>query len=327
MLPFFLHVFKSRLRPPSFFFNFGVLVISLVAKIRSLELEIDFNRFKSSQWILPRHDIRRKVQAKSQNLVIDLVFVVAKKDFEVLKFSLPNAFRSIPTNMRGNINLIVPRQDLSSCTILFKDEKLPIRIIDEEIMIQESDRQALKNKFGSRYTWVLQQLLKVAAVLHSESGATLIVDADTIPLRRRNWFNKYGQQILMPSDEYNSDYYLFLSQFGICKNPPEYTFVSHHMLIQRQYLVEALASLKISTTGELINLICNRIQINSQSPVCVDYELYAQFMLNRHPEEIALCRWSNISIPVKRLNHICKSSLRLRVLSLFYNSVSFHSWS
>ena len=327
MLPFFLNVFRSLCKPPLIFFKLGVYIITSVAKVKNAQLEIDFNRFESSQWIPPQRAFRNSALIESHGTKIDLVFVVTRKDFAVLRFSLPKAFQSIPTQMRGKIHLIVPTQDVEDCLALFKEQGLPIGVFDEDLIIEESDRQVLMNKFGSRYTWVLQQLLKVAAVMDSKSKATLIVDADTVLLRSRNWFNKQGQQILMPSEEYNADYYSFLSQFGICNNPPKYTFITHHMLIQREYLSEAFEVLGISTIRELIDLMSKKTQIHSQSPVCVDYELYGQFMFNRNPEQIALSRWSNIGISVSRLEYFCNSPLRLKLLGLFYNSASFHSWS
>jgi hypothetical protein len=327
MVTIFLNSFRSRYKPPLIFFKLGVQIIKLVAKFKSSQIEIDFNRFMHSQWIRPHQTSRKGALLDSHGMKIDLVFVVTRKDFDVLRFSLPKAFRSIPANLRGEVRLIVPTQDVEECMTLFKDKAIPLRVSDEEHLIEESARQVLKDKFGSRYTWVLQQILKVAAVTDSKSKATLIVDADTVLLRRKNWFNKYGQQILMPSDEYNSDYYSFLSQFGICTNPPKYTFIAHHMLIQRQFLIEAFKELGISTIRELIDLLDRTTQVHSQSPVCVDYELYGQFMFNRYSKQIVLSRWSNIGISVSRLEQICNSTFRLRFLGLFYNSASFHSWS
>jgi hypothetical protein len=185
----------------------------------------------------------------------------------------------------------------------------------------------LSSKFTGRYTWVLQQLLKVIAVSGSEAEAVLVVDADTILLRKRKWFNESGQQLLQPSEEFNSEYYSFLAQFGISKIPPEFSLVSHHMIIQPRILKRAVSELGVKDVQEIPQVLKTDLIIRSESPVCVDYELYGQYMLNFRREDVFLEQWANIGISVRYMETICNSRLLILLLKPFYNSVSFHSWS
>jgi hypothetical protein len=327
LISIFLNIFRSRHKPISILYNLGVHLIVLISKIRRATLDVDFARFKSSQWLPSEASLVDPTSIEKSKFKIDLIFVVTKKDFSVLKYSLPKALESIAPELRGHIRLIVPTLDVNECKALFANHHTDVRVSDEDTLIDEFDRNVLKEKFGKRYTWVLQQVLKVAAVLDSSSKASLIVDADTILLREREWLSASGQQILMPSEEFNSDYYAFLSRFGLCKNPPEYTFVSHHMLIQKSFMVDALRVIGVSSIHELVALLNSDVDIISQSPVCIDYELYAQFMCKFFPKKVVLENWSNIGISSRRLTRTCDSPLKMAILKFLYNSVSFHSWS
>jgi len=295
--------------------------------MRGKNLQVDFDRFRSSQWLPSGDSPGSLTKGGGPKYKIDLIFVVTRKDFSVLKYSLPKAIDAIAPEFRGQVRLIVPTRDVNDCETLFANHHTNIEVSDEETLIREFDRNKLKIKFGERYTWVLQQILKVAAVLESNSRATLIVDADTILLRERDWINDSDRQILMPTEEFNYEYYSFLSKFGLCKNPPDYTFVSHHMLIQKSIMIKALEVIGVTSIHELVALLSNEVDIISQSPVCIDYELYAQFMFMFFPEKVVLENWSNIGISSGRLTQTCNSPLKMAILRLFYNSVSFHSWS
>lgn len=327
MISIFLNLFRSRHKPSIIFYNIGKYLIAWASKMRGKDLQVDFDRFRSSQWLPSDDSPRPLTRGGGPKYKIDLIFVVTRKDFSVLKYSLPNAIDAIAPEFRGQVRLIVPTHDVYECETLFANHHGNIEVSDEENLITEFDRNKLKVKFGKRYTWVLQQILKVAAVLESNSRATLIVDADTILLRERNWINDSDQQILMPTEEFNYEYYSFLSKFGLCKNPPKYTFVSHHMVIQKSIMIEALEAIGVTSIHELVALLSNHVDIISQSPVCIDYELYAQFMYMFFSEKVVLENWSNIGISSGRLTQTCDSPLKMAILRLFYNSVSFHSWS
>jgi hypothetical protein len=237
------------------------------------------------------------------------------------------AIKSISDYEIGDILIIVPSQDVQECNIRFSNKCKKVRIINEESLISEHERKILSSKFTGRYTWVLQQLLKVVVVSESEAEAVLVVDADTILLRKRKWFNESGQQLLQPSEEFNIDYYSFLAQFGISKIPPEFSLVSHHMIIQPRILKRAVSKLGVTDVQEIPQVLKTDLIIRSESPVCLDYELYGQYMLNFRREDVFLEQWANIGISVRYMERICNSRVLILLLKPFYNSVSFHSWS
>jgi hypothetical protein len=65
--------------------------------------------------------------------------------------------------------------------------------------------------------------------------------------------------------------------------------------------------------------------INENSSVCVEYELYAQYLLTLHPALVALAKWGNTSVGSDgQRQPITLQSLRTQFNG--WGSVSMHSY-
>jgi len=316
-------VFSSRCYRPRIIFRALVSLSRLWYRIKGKELVFDSKRFEEAAWVSKCHENKSGNHSKS----IEVVIVSTSKDFDILPYSINYASRALrPYTMTG-ARVIVPNRDVAACKRLIVDLKCQVEIIDENDLISQSHFKKLTEVFGGRNTWVLQQLLKVQAVLTSKSDAVLIIDSDTVLLRPRPWFSPAGHQILMPSMEYNESYYQFLNKLQISELVPKYSFISHHMLMQPKILSNILDSLDLLEIDSFITYICRNANTNVQSPICIEYELYGQYLFNAEPTGYFLERWSNISISRKHSSVILKSKFAKFILKTFYNSVSFHSWS
>jgi hypothetical protein len=170
-------------------------------------------------------------------------------------------------------------------------------------------------------------MLKVQAVMQSSSDACLIVDSDTILTRKRSWFNANGQQLLCPTIEFNPPYYSFLSKLKICEMEPNNSFISHHMIMQKEELGKALDFAGLSNLDIFIDYILENSDRNTQSPVCIEYELYAQFMVSQPQQMYWYGLWANVSIRKDYMNLVLRNRFVFATLRLLFNSISFHSWS
>jgi hypothetical protein len=290
---------------------------------RGKDLTFDSKRFEEAVWVSKYQENKAGNYDKS----IELVIVSTSKDFDILPESIHYAFRALSPYQVTGARVIVPSRDVPACKTLIMDAKYQIEVINEDDLISQKQFKKLTEVFEGRNTWVLQQLLKVQAVLTSKSDAVLILDSDTVLLRSRPWFSTTGHQILMPSMEYNASYYQFLNKLGVSELIPKYSFISHHMLMQPKIFSNILNSLDLVEIDSFITYICRNANTNVQSPICIEYELYGQYLYNKRPTEYFLERWSNISISRKHSSVILKSKFAKFILKTFYNSVSFHSWS
>jgi len=316
-------VFSSRCYRPRYVFRFLILFTRVLYIIKGRKLIFDAKRFERSAWI----SNFREAKSGSFEKTIELVIVSTSKDFDILPDSIEFAVQALSAYKFEGIRIIVPERDLQSCKALLSPKNLQIAVISERDFISDSQFKRLTEVFEQRNTWVLQQLLKVHAVQNSEADAVLILDSDTVLLRPRPWFSTSGAQILMPSFEFNSSYYKFLNGLGISEETPEHTFITHHMIMQPNILRNILNSAGMTTVEDQVNYICENADRTVQSPICVEYELYGQYLFKDDSSGFFLERWSNLSIPRKHSKRILNFPGFKKVLSLFYNSISFHSWS
>jgi hypothetical protein len=302
-------------------FTWLIFIIGDIVNFRKPNFQ-GANRFYSVNKIPPR---------TLQNLaepprIISLV-VSTEKDFDLLRICLP-AIVSGSINQIDEIVIIVPNKDLDSCNKLVASLNPDVKatVLDEDSVLPIEVRARIKHLFGKRYGWVLQQLLTVEFVLKSKAKGVLVVNSDTVLIEKLLWLDHNGKQLLMPSWEYNPPYYDFLSKlspkFQIAKN----SFISHHMLMQPEILRSIFAELDLRTTSDLFEMVENFADLNSNSPVCLEFELYAQGILTFFPEQTLISKWSNRSLSKMTMNasldELCKIAKAKN-----YRSASIHSWS
>lgn len=316
-------VFSSRCYRPRFFFRFLIQLTRMLYSVAGRDLIFDAKRFEQAAWIA---NFREK-ESGSFEKSIELVLVSTSKDFDILPYSIDFAITALGKYQLHGIQIIVPERDLELCKKLRLPKDLEFTVVNENDLVGAVQFSKLTKFFEHRNTWVLQQLLKVKAVQNSQADAVLILDSDTILLRPRPWFSASGSQILMPSFEFNPYYYEFLSALGISEKIPEHTFISHHMIMQPHILNRILSNVGFAELDPLIDYICENSDRNVQSPICIEYELYGQSLIKSDHDPYFFERWANLSVSRRHSELFFKIPGIKKFLGLFYNSVSFHSWS
>jgi hypothetical protein len=271
---------------------------------------------------------RRDRSLGNNDKSICLVFVATNKDFDLLFHSISYALKAISEYRYLETVIIVPDSQVDQCRANNPfDAQMNIKVYPESIFVREDLIIKLRKSFGHRGNWILQQLLKVQAVMQSTADACLIVDSDTILTRKRSWFNANGQQLLCPTVEFNPTYYSFLNKLDICEKEPNTSFISHHMIMQKEYLAKALDFAGLSNIDLFIDYIIENSDRTTQSPICIEYELYAQFMVNHTQQMHWSGLWANVSIRKDYMGVVLRNRFLFFMLRILFNSISFHSWS
>jgi hypothetical protein len=297
-------------------------ILKRVAIFFGRNIQLDLSRFhKASKLHFSSSTDRASNFAVKK---VGLSIVASDKDFDLLGLSIPCGINALGGNYGGEIQIVVPENKVQLCQEKVADLGYnELVVISENSLLGETHRNLLRNKFGSRYGWALQQFLKVAQVLQSNLDATLVLDADTILVHERRWFDDRNRQILFPSWEFNEPYYKLLSGLGIGTENPEFTFVTHHMLMQKQLMLEAITMLKVRNVSGLVELVSQRAS-NEHSSFCIEYELYGQYLFNFRPEIFFLEKWSNKSVLRQELNQLSPGEIRVRYRD--FASISAHDY-
>jgi len=228
--------------------------------------------------------------------VIEILFVCTAKDFDVLPQAIQYAVNATNAHPLGGVSLIIPAADFQLAQAIDVGQGVPLKILNEEDFLPADLIQLIRTVFQRRAGWVIQQLLKVEFVSASTSPAVLVCDADTFLLSQRFWFDSNERQILTPSWEWTQSYYVFLSKFGLTTIVPEYTFVSHHMLMQPKFLREARIFMGWKETSKIVEDLIASYDGAEVSPFCIEYELYAQYLYKNYPNKVLLSKWANVGI-------------------------------
>jgi hypothetical protein len=257
---------------------------------------------------------------------IEILFVSTEKDFSILPNSILAAVRSTSHHRGVKIVVIVPDKEILRAKEQIANLIDGIEIQAESKYISEEQFVSIRKRFKSRAGWVIQQILKVEYVSRSIAPGVLVVDSDTILLAKREWLTEDLRQILCPSWEWHEPYYAFLTLLGFDRRNLKHSFISHHMLMQPKYMREARAFVSWEETDDLIRYLIANADPNESSPFCIEFELYAQFMLMNHPEKVMVVKWSNIGIPRNALDIRGQVDLIQAESKGKFASVSFHSY-
>lgn len=259
---------------------------------------------------------------------IDVLIVVAGEDIKILAECIEHAIRN-SKNQISKITIICREAEIETCEveILEVSTEIPIEIINENNVIDVVSRKLLLEYFPNRYGWVLQQTLATQWILESTAKGVLLLDADTFVIRPVTWLERDGRQKMSCSTELNSPYYVFLGKLFKNRFWPEFTFVTHHMLFQPNVLREIFREFKIENVANLIEFICANHDRKAASPVCVEFELYAQGVMLLFPNLFDLRKFSNLGLPRtgENLNKLESGDLE-KEYSNSYNSVSLHHY-
>jgi len=258
---------------------------------------------------------------------IEILSVAAGKDIEILFYSMRSALLT-SKNPIAQVTVICPSSDVEHCRteisrIQFQGK---VQILDEDSVLNLDRRQQIRANYGNRYGWVLQQFLALEYIINSQFKGVLLLNSDTVILRRTHWLDDLGNQILMVSHEFHKPYYLLLNKvLGLPKNP-KYTFITHHMLFQPLKLQAIFLNRGIENTPHFQEVIIRNSDFKQQSPLCVEFEPYGQGMFEDYASYTHLRKFANKSV-VRTPENLAKiPDLMEDSAEIKYNSISLHDY-
>ena len=258
---------------------------------------------------------------------ITIICVVTAKDFLMLPNVIRHGVNAVGQENVIKIHVIVPQKYYVEASVLLNTVfSHLLEISTDEEVISVEGRNLINSHFKAKSTWVLQQLVKFESVRIANSNC-LILDADTLILNNRYLRVVNGVQALTPTEEFNQPYYTFLEKISKIFSNPTFSFVPHHIIVQQDIFKKMCTDLALYDVNKLIMICIQFGDISVEAPLCVDYELYAQYLFINYPHRFVLIKWSNISISRNQYFIYSKNKVFNSILKKLYNSISFHSWS
>ncbi len=222
--------------------------------------------------------------------MFDIVIPVGPNDADIINKQIPYTKKNV-LNYR-NI-YIVSKLDLNFEGCIN---------INENIFLFSIDTVAEYHGKLDRNGWYLQQLIKLYAglVIPGILDKYLVIDSDTFFLKETSFIQdekclyNYGTEHHLPYFSHinrldKSIYKVFPDKSGIC----------HHMIFETKYVKEMIEKIEQMYSDKFYNIFLKEVEPKEYLySGASEYELYFNYMLIYHPEEIIIRKlnWSNVNI-------------------------------
>jgi hypothetical protein len=194
-------------------------------------------------------------------------------------------------------------------------------IADEDLLPEEVRRAIEAGAPAGRAGWVMQQFLSMFHLLTRARHTTLVWDADTLMLRPHSLLRGTVATLSLASRR-NRPYFDLIRRLFPTLSLPEHTSTtSHHMIVVPELLREMFSEIERHSGYAWWQTILDRL--DRQEPACLsDYEMYGQWLRERHPERVRVVGFRNLALPRNKLSPAHLERLARRKV----DSVSLHWW-
>lgn len=295
MIKFFFYKFITYLETKFEFRNFYLIYLKIITGIKIL--------------------INKSLPKKKFEKKLDIIITVAPKDFNKVTECI-NSLRKYLLDKIDNIFLISPPHD----EIIDISKKNNCIFIDENSLL---NKEKLNIQYfylkKDRSNWLYQQFLNYEAVIKlGNENYKLAFNADTVMTSYQKFLS--GNKVLFNiSDEYHKPYFNIARNILNLKKITNFSFTSHHIIYDKEVLLEMLKKIEKENDKEWINAILNKCDFDELS--ChSEFETYGQFYYNFYRHKMILEYWFNFT-------EMKKSNMHQIRKGLFSKSISKHHWT
>jgi hypothetical protein len=231
------------------------------------------------------------IAERRSEVPLDLFTPLIMKDAQVFRFCVRHARRFLQHPVGRHY---VAGPDTSELRELC-DELGCVFVPEEEVIGFGVDRLApiWGGRNRSRAGWLLQQFLKLNCDTVTGSDNILVLDADTVFVSNVA-FETNGRYLLQYNDGYMEDYDRATMNLLGAARLSSFSFVCHHMLLQRRLLRALRADLESRHGKPWYEAIIDHVPPGDFQPFS-EYELYGNFAARQEPAGHFLEYWFNIA--------------------------------
>jgi hypothetical protein len=149
-------------------------------------------------------------------------------------------------------------------------------------------RKLARPHFPAAAGWYLQQFLKLQFAFQDPGDDYyLIWDADTVPLRKLEFFDRDGRMLLTKATEQHPPYFETYQQLLQESPNREYSLIAQHMVVQKSVAREMLAQIQQRTdNGEHWAWSIMHNLPTQGDNLFSEYETYGHYVKNHYPDRV-----------------------------------------
>lgn len=168
-----------------------------------------------------------------------------------------------------------------------------IKFVDEDKIAPGLTYNAVKEimikrgLYEKRCGWYFQQFLKMAYATVCEEKWYLLWDADTIPLKKIEFFDSNGRGILDIKSEWHKPYFRTIKKLIGIEKKIKGSFIAEHMLINKEVMLDLLSQIESNKDIKGLTFfqkISNSINVHDlKESGFSEYETYGSFVMEKYP--------------------------------------------
>lgn len=247
---------------------------------------------------------------KTSSSSFDVVVPFHKKDKDLL----PWCVAGIQAFINASRIIIVGHRDCE-----FDAIKVGGIFVDEESVVP---LLSIRSYSHDRWGWYYQQIIKLGMADKVETDYYLVIDSDTVFLKKVSFFNDKGKPFYAPATEHHKAYFDVFRQVLGFHAVREYSFTAHHMIYNRHIVKEMRDSFRFEVPwyNNITKYIEPQPPWNSISQFN-EQELYGHYIKAVHPEEVNIR-----TLSFDNVNAVPNAQL-LQKLAKHHDFCAFHAWA
>ena len=168
---------------------------------------------------------------------------------------------------------------------------------DLDIPFVEELRKKISDSGNSkRFGWYFQQYIKIQALIQSETDASILWDADCVPVKKIDFFDLTGRPKYMRASELHDEYFKMIDRILGLDRVQSQSFVTPGFPIFSKWVNELIFTIEQRNHGEKwFNAISNSTNFALESGFS-EFELMGTWIANSHPDN-----WTSMDINWERL--------------------------
>jgi hypothetical protein len=248
---------------------------------------------------------RFNAHVESQKVSMEIVYVVADKDLQVLPISIASLHHITGIDITRIVLIARPGGSVEDfardCNLVFVNEN--------DILGFGTDKYVYPYSSGARSGWLYQQMLKFGWSFKTQAQSYIVVDSDTVFVNDVSFFSA-GKYHFFASTEWNPPYSLAYEKLLGEKDESLWSYTAHMMIFDVYAVKVLLSSIGIRQGGSWHNAIANMRSVDPHSCFS-EYHTYASWFIKHNPKKSYIIPLYNKSLsPTEYLSQVNANSMR-----------------
>ena len=162
--------------------------------------------------------------------------------------------------------------------------------------VEELRKKISDSGNSNRFGWYFQQYIMIHALIQSETDASILWDADAVPVKKINFFDSNGIPNYLSAAEFNGEYFAMIDRLLGLKRLQSQSFVTPGFPIPREWVTDLISAIEQQNHGsKWFEAVSNSTDFSHQSGFS-EFELLGTWITNSYPDS-----WKSMDLNWERL--------------------------